>query len=67
MSCPVCACRGWPRVPVTVAPCRPGLGDDETELALLSMCTAYWSRRIIPVVAWGTPNDGTELHPPVYH
>ena len=54
----------WPRVPLPFPPAPPGLSDDETEMALLAVCQALWNESKVPVVAWGSPYDGTELHPP---
>lgn len=54
----------WPRVPLTVPPRGPGLSMEETERALLAVCQRFWSDDKIPVVAWGSELDGTELLPP---
>ena len=57
-------CVGWPRVPITIPPAPPGLSLDETEQALLAVCQHLWAEQKVPVVAWGSDFDGTELHPP---
>ena len=57
----------WPRVPVTIPPCPPGRTTAETEQALFAVCQPLWAASKIPVVAWGSDYDGTELLPPAVH
>ena len=52
---------------VTIPPCPPGRTTAETEQALFAVCQPLWAASKIPVVAWGTDYDGTELLPPAVH
>lgn len=54
----------WPRVPITIPPAPPGLPREETEQALFAVCQPLWAEQKVPVVAWGSDLDGTELLPP---
>lgn len=54
----------WPRVPITIPPVPPRLSREKTELALFAICQALWAKQKVPVVAWGSAMDGTELLPP---
>ena len=54
----------WPRVPITIPPAPTGLPIEETEQALLAVCQNLWAASKVPVVAWGSGLDGTELLPP---
>ena len=57
-------CAEWPRVPITIPPAPNGLPIEETEKALLAVCQSLWVESKVPVVAWGSKFDGTELLPP---
>ncbi len=54
----------WPRVPITIPPAPTGLSAEETEQALMAVCRPLWAAWKVPVVAWGSEFDGTELLPP---
>ena len=60
-------CTGWRRIPITIPPAPSGLTFEETAQALMAVCQPLWAARNVPVVAWGSELDGTELLPLAIH